>query len=44
MAYYLGEAAEASAELAARLAPPPPGVEDVAAAPVSPEVTETAIP
>lgn len=48
MAYYLVEAEEASAELAVRLAPPPPRVEDVAAATTtetaSPVVAETAIP
>jgi hypothetical protein len=48
MAYYLVEAEEASAELAVRLAPPPPRVQDVAAATstetASPVVAETAIP
>ncbi|MEX1251930.1 MAG: hypothetical protein WEA77_12135 [Hyphomonas sp.] len=46
MAFYLVEAEKASAELAARLAPPPAAVEDVAAAPeaAGPVAPETAIP
>jgi hypothetical protein len=46
MAYYLVEAERASADLAARLAPPPAIVEDVAVtdAAADPAATEVAVP